>query len=111
MAKAPRFQVEVLRDRTVTVTTHTKNPNKEKDNTNFIITMVERIIPISFMVYFPGGHSVWYETKADMAQAGIIESENHEIDLETGLPVNPEVIFDLKARVERNTRRPNRMEA
>lgn len=117
--KALRFQIEVLHDREVTEIVRRRNPTRGKETIinedgeevenldhrkNFIEEEQTRVIPTSYMVYFPNGHSTWFETKAAMAQAGIVESENFEVDLETGLPVMPHAVMSLKEHVERNTR-------
>lgn len=112
--KAPRFQIEVIHDRKIVETVRRRNkekqdPESEHFGQNFIIEEIERIVPESYMVYFPGQHSVWFETKAAMAQAGIVDNENFEVDLDTGLPVDPKVIINLKAHVEKNTRQRRAM--
>jgi hypothetical protein len=107
--KSPRFQIEVIKDREVIETVKTRNldkanPESEHFGQNFIEEVRTTVHPVSYMIYFPGGHSVWFATKAAMASAGIVENENFEIDLDTGLPVDPKVIVNLKQRVENNTR-------
>ena len=108
--KMPRFQIEVLHNRTITETVYKRNPNPtdtESKHYGFstIGQEVERVVPESYMVYFPSGHSVWFASKAAMAQAGIVPSENFEIDLDTGMPVDPRVVVDLKRHVEKSTHR------
>lgn len=91
-----KFEIEVIKNRKVTETIYKKNPDRAVDGVNFLVEKVERVIPESYMVYFPGKHAVWFETKAQMVKAGIVEDENFEID-DHGLPVEPERIQSLKA--------------
>jgi hypothetical protein len=99
-----RFQIEVIEDRVLSETIMRIEVDAETKHRRFIREQVERVVPVSYMVYFPGGHSIWCETKNDLARLGLVESENFEIDLDTGLPVQPPKQVDLKARVERATR-------
>lgn len=106
MAIVPRFQVEVVHNRKIVQTVYTKVRIENDDadgKKRYVLTASEKeeIIPESFMVYFPGGHCTWFRDKAAMAQAGIIESANDQIDTETGLPVAPPVVVDLKSASER----------
>lgn len=101
---AKRFEVEVVRDRKVTRTVYSRDPNKATTGNNFIKEEIEEVIPESYMVYFAGGHSTMFDSKEAMAAAGIVESANFEVDLDTGLPVEPPKVESLKARVEKNTR-------
>lgn len=108
MAIVPRFQVERLYDRKVVQTVYTKvrtNAEAVGEKATFVLTAEEKteVVPESYMVYFPGGHCTWFRDKASMAQAGIIESENDQIDTDTGLPVTPPTVIDLKAASERKT--------
>jgi hypothetical protein len=117
--RAKRFQIEVLHDREVLHTVYKRNKDKDVTeiededgemiaNPNFGKSFIEvkepEIVSESYMVYFPHGHSVWFRTKGDMARAGIVESENFEIDLNTGLPIEIERMLDLKQHVIKNTR-------
>lgn len=117
--KSRRFQIEVLHDREVHQTRFVRNRDKDVEeiededgnmiaNPNFGKKLIEvkeaEIVPESYMVYFPAGHSVWFRTKGDMARAGIVEHENFEIDLTTGLPIEIERMLDLKQHVIKNTR-------
>jgi hypothetical protein len=117
--KSKRFQIEVVYNKELLQTKYMRNRDKNAEeiededgnmiaNPNFGKNFIEvkdaEIVPESYMVYFPAGHSVWFRTKADMARAGIVEHENFEIDLNTGLPVEVERMLDLKQHVMKNTR-------
>lgn len=117
--KSKRFQIEVVYNKELLQTKYMRNKDKNVEeiededgnmiaNPNFGKNFIEvkdaEIVPESYMVYFPAGHSVWFRTKADMARAGIVEHENFEIDLNTGLPVEVERMLDLKQHVMKNTR-------
>lgn len=107
MAKlARKFQVRVVRDRKVTRDIYERNPERKKDEraTPFIVKQVEVTIPESFMVFFPAGHSVWFETREAMVRAGVVENENFVIDLDTGEVAEQQPMLDLEALVARNTR-------
>jgi len=111
--RAPRFQIEVVHNRKITETVRKRNLHKndvesEYHGANFVEEVVTRTVPESYMVYFPSGHSLWFETKAQMAQAGLVEGSDFEVDLDTGLPVDPKTVINLKAHVEKNTRRASR---
>jgi hypothetical protein len=97
---AKRFQVKVVKDRKVMTTQYLPNPERKKDEraTPFITKQVETVIPEGFMVFFPMGHSVFFETREQMVRAGVVESENFTIDLDTG-EVHQEVKhIDLEKR-------------
>ena len=83
-------------------------PNPERKETPqaapFVMTQKEEVVPESYMVFFPAGHSVWFETREAMMRAGIVESENFIIDLETGEVEEQQPMLDLEALVARNTR-------
>lgn len=100
---AKRFEIEVIKNRKVTETIYVKNPDRATDGVNFLVEQKERVIPESYMVYFPSKHAVWFETKEQMVKAGIVESENFEID-DHGLPVEPERIQSLKAAAISNVK-------
>lgn len=117
--KSKRFQIEVVYNKELLQTKYMRNKDKNVEEVededgnmianpnfgkNFIEVKDAEIVPESYMVYFPAGHSVWFRTKADMARAGIVEHENFEIDLNTGLPVEVERMLDLKQHVMKNTR-------
>lgn len=99
-----RFQIEPIEDRLISETIMRIEVDEDSKTRRFIREQVDRVVPLSYMVYFPGGHSIWVESKNDLVRLGLIESENYEIDLETGLPVAPPRHVDLKSRVERATR-------
>lgn len=104
-----RFQIEVIENRMLTETIMRVEPVLDADGektgrTQIVRDQRVRKVPESYMVYFPGGHSIWCETKADLARLKLTEDENFEVDLETGLPVEPPKHVDLKSRVERMTR-------
>jgi hypothetical protein len=104
MAKPkPRFQVEVLHDREVNMTRYKRVPVEGvpgKYTTE--IEKTTEVVPESFMVYFPAGHSVWFRTREDMARAGLAD-ESVMIDEDTGLPAEPEPVVDYKRAVQRKT--------
>lgn len=105
MARAtPRFKVKLVHNREVTETIFSKNPDFKNDGVHFIRKTEKRVIPESYLVFFPGGHSTWFETKEAMEAAGIIDRENYDIDLDTGLPMEKERVVDLEALVNRKTR-------
>lgn len=66
----------------------------------------KRTIDGGFMVYFPQGHSTFFEDEATMRAMGITEV-GALVDMDTGMPVSAEMLsmFDnsLKNLVERNT--------
>lgn len=99
-----RFQIEVIEDRLLEQTVMRIEVDEDTKARRFVREQVQRVVPISYMIYFPGGHSIWVESKNDLVRLGLTENENIEIDLDTGLPVTPPKQTDLKARVERATR-------
>lgn len=108
MAVSKKFQIEVVKDRAVTSRIYTVGEAGAKGkHTSLVGKEVTRIIPESFYVYFPGGHSVWFETREKMAAAGILEHANIEIDLETGETIQPPDHVDLKSLVSRKTQQSN----
>lgn len=102
MAVTRKFQVEMLRDREVTEHTYTFQEN-EVGVKSRVLKQNVRVVPESYMVYFPAGHSVWVETKAELARLALLPGDNIEIDTETGLPVTPPDVPNIKAMVERKT--------
>lgn len=110
MAVSKKFQIEVVKDREVTSRIYTVGTAGAKGkHTSLVGKEVTRLIPESFMVYFPGGHSVWFESRDKMAAAGILEHANEEIDTETGEPIRAPDTVDLKALVGKRTQAPNVM--
>jgi len=109
MAVSKKFQIEVVKDRELTSRIYTVDTSGNSKRSTLSAKTVTRLIPESFMVYFPGGHSVWFETREKMAAAGILEHANTEIDLETGEPVQAPDYVDLKAMVSRKTQQSNTM--
>lgn len=109
MAVSKKFQIEVLKDRKVTSKVYTIGAPTKGKHTSLTPKEVTRTVPESFMVYFPGGHSVWFESREKMAAAGILEHANEEIDTETGEPVRAPDTVDLKALVGKRTQAPNMM--
>ena len=107
MALSKKFQIEVVKDRELTSTVYTTVKGKDGKHLGMKSEQVKRLVPESFMVYFPGGHSVWFETRDKMAAAGILEHANEEIDLETGEPVKAPDYVDLKSLVGKRTQQPN----
>lgn len=106
---APRFQVKTVKNRKITETVLTKNPDFKEDGIHFLRETKERVIPESFMVFFPGGHSTWFETREAMVRAGIIDNDNYDIDLDTGLPMEKSRVVDLENVVNSKTRNNNSM--
>ena len=100
MAVTKKFQIEVIRDRKVTeqLSTFVTGEGGVKQR---VVEARERIVPESYMVYFPGGHSIWVESKAELVRMGFTPDENIEIDTDTGLPLVPPATLDLKRRAER----------
>lgn len=109
MAVSKKFQIEVMKDRKVTSKVYTIGTPTKGKHTSLTQQEVTRTVPESFMVYFPGGHSVWFETREKMAAAGILEHANEEIDTETGEPIRAPDTVDLKALVGKRTQAPNMM--
>lgn len=109
MAVSKKFQIEVVKDRTLTSTIYSVDASGKSKRTSLKAEKVTRLVPESFMVYFPGGHSVWFESRDKMAAAGILEHANEEIDLDTGEPVRAPAGVDLKALVGKRTQAPNIM--
>jgi len=101
---APRFQVKIVKNRKITETILTKNPEFDKDGVHFLRETRDRVIPESYLVFFPAGHSVWFETRAALEAAGVNDNAQFEIDLDTGLPMEKERVVDLEALVARKTR-------
>lgn len=101
---AKRFQIKVLKDYKVTRIKMRRNPNKADDGIPFLTETEEVTLPESYMVFFPNGHSVFFENKTLMAQAGLTEDANFEVDMETGEAVVPPKANDLEALVARKTR-------
>ncbi len=95
----PRFQVEEIKNRKVTYELTTW----DKDTRQFVRTPKTETIAKSYLVYFPQGHSLWFRDKASMIAANISDGSDFEIDMQTGLPIMPENIPDLKSLVERAT--------
>ncbi len=106
--KSKRFQIEVITDRKIVDTIYTRNPDRKETNVPFVVEQVETIIPESYLVYFPSGHSLWFRSKEQMHAAGIASNANFEIDLATGMAVEPENDPDLKAVVLAKTRNAGR---
>lgn len=102
MARVRKFQIEVVKDRVVTETVY-KRVKREDGGSALEASEVKRKIAESFMVYFPGKHSVWFESREKMAMAGILEHANVEIDTETGDAISEAPVANLKALVDRNT--------
>ena len=100
-----RFQVRVMKDREVTETRYARNPEKTETGIPFLVTHEKVVYPVSYMVFFPSGHSVWFASKEAMEHAGLVETANFEIDMETGEPVEPVKQYDLEKVVEAKTRR------
>lgn len=109
MAVSKKFQIEVVKDRSVTSKVYTINRDTKSKHSLLVPKEVTRVIPESFMVYFPGGHSVWFESRDKMAAAGILEHANEEIDLDTGEPIRAPDTVDLKSLVSKRTQVPNVM--
>lgn len=110
MAVSKKFQIETVKDRSVTSRVYTISEAGAKGkHTSLVAKEVTRVIPESFMVYFPGGHSVWFESREKMAAAGILEHANEEIDLDTGEPIRAPDTVDLKSLVGKRTQVPNVM--
>lgn len=107
MAVSKKFQIEVVKNREVTSTVYKTNPNAKGKSNGLLSEQVTRTVPESFMVYFPGGHSVWFESREKMAAAGILEHANEEIDTETGEPVRAPDTIDLKSLVHKRTQVAN----
>jgi hypothetical protein len=107
MALSKKFQIEVVKDRTLTATVYAPVKDQSGKHLGMKSEKTSRLVPESFMVYFPGGHSVWFETRAKMAAAGILENANDEIDLETGEPTKAPDYVDLKSLVNKRTQAPN----
>ncbi len=106
MAKVrKRFQVRVMKDRRIVETIYARNPEKAETGIPFITTEAERVIPVSYMVFFPNGHSTWFETKEAMYRAGLTETANFEVDMDTGEAVEAAPQYDLEKVVEAKTRR------
>jgi hypothetical protein len=103
MNKSKRFQIEVVKNRKIVETIRTAEKGKDGKHLGFKTETKERIVPESYMVFFPAGHSCWFETKDALAHAGLIPSANIEIDLDTGLPILPADEIDIKQLVEART--------
>ncbi len=102
MAITRKFQIEVLKDRRIVeqVSVFEEGADGKKHR---VVQTTERIVPESFMCYFPGGHSIWVEHKHELARLNLVPDENIEIDTDTGLPVLPPVQNNVKAIVARRT--------
>jgi hypothetical protein len=102
MTTARKFQVEVLTDRVVSETVYERVPSESDPTRNVMLaTKRDRIVPESYMVYFPLGHSIWVETKAELARIGAMPGTEVEVDMETGEIVSQRVVTDLKANALR----------
>lgn len=99
-----RFQIEVIKDRKLTEVVFDKVLDEVTGKPTLVRKERERVVPESYMVYFPNGHSIWCETKGDLQRLKLTETDNFEVDLETGLPVVPPHKQDLKALVAARTR-------
>jgi hypothetical protein len=106
MAIVQKFEIHQVRDRAITEQVYRKVPveGSKDGKTQLVMETIERIVPVSYMVYFPNGGSTWFETKGAMAEAGILEHENIEIDTETGLPVAPPQHKSLRDQVQAGVR-------
>lgn len=91
-----RFAIQKLGPRELTETHHRPVKHDGMKTTGFVPEQVTRTVEESYMVHFPAGHSVWFETKEAMAHAGILEDANTEIDSETGLPVERAGVVDFE---------------
>src|SRR5215217_7123804 len=103
MATTRKFQIEVLRDRKITEQIHSFQKHPDSGVPQRVISTVERVVPESYMVYFPHGHSIWVENKQELARLQLLPHDNIEIDTDTGLPVVPPQLQDLKALSDRKT--------
>lgn len=102
MTTTRKFQLEVMHDRRV-VEQISAFETIEGGIKQRVTKSVERVVPESYMVYFPHGHSIWIESKSELARMGLLPHDNIEIDTETGLPVLPPEMPDFKARSARKT--------
>lgn len=93
-----RFQVRIIKNRKMTVKKYAINSGRTKDSPGdaFAITEETVTIPESYMVTFPAGHAVWFESKEAMARAGLTDDANFEIDMTTGEPVHKITTRDLE---------------
>ena len=104
MAVTRKFQIEVLKDRKIVEQVSMFEPIEgDETKKQRVVRTVERIVPESFMCYFPGGHSIWVEHKHELARLNLVPDANIEIDTETGLPVLPPEQNNVKAIVQRRT--------
>lgn len=103
MANVKRHQIEIVRDRTITETIYDVAKGDKHESRVLTSTKVERVVPVSYNVYFPGGHSVWFEDEATMRAAGVMLGNDVLVDTETGEPINNEDEMDLKTLVARKT--------
>ena len=107
MAVTRRFQVEVLRDRRITETVYVFETDEDTKQKQRVAKTIERVVPESYMVYFPAGHSIWVENKTELARLALRPGDNIEIDTDTGLPVTPPDVPNIKAQVLRKTQQTN----
>jgi hypothetical protein len=99
----PAFQLKKLINRKVVIKEYKVVKDKDTGRSTLESRDVEKVYPESFMVYMPGGHSVWAEDEAHLRTMGLID-ENRLVDMDTGLPYTPAGTIDLEALVNRNTR-------
>jgi hypothetical protein len=107
MAVTKRFQVEVLRDREITEHVYRFEVDEELGTKQRVMRTATRVVPESYMVYFVGGHSIWVESKQELARLALMPANNFEIDTDTGLPIKPPDDPNIKANVLRKTQVTN----
>lgn len=98
---SPKFEIVTLKDRVVNRTVYKKEAVAgEEKKFQLVPYKYTETVAESFMVYFPGKHSVWFETRAAMAAAGVALDDTEEVDLDTGLPATPPQAHNLQRDVE-----------
>ena len=101
MAVTRSFQIDTIYDRVVTeqISTFVEEHGVKKRQ----VETTQRVVPVSYMVYFPLGHSLWVESKEELARLRLTADANVEIDTDTGLPVKPPESNNIKERSIRKT--------
>lgn len=100
----PLYEVHTLTDRTVTRKVYSREDVLGKNDKRVGSRMTVReetvVLPTSYLVYFPGGHAVAFDTEQDMKDAGINKEEHTLVDRETGERITPAAPVSLRARSE-----------
>jgi hypothetical protein len=99
-APMPLYEIHTVKDRKVSRTTYKRVPVEggKPGQTEMKTETTEAVLPVSYLVYFPGGHAVAFDSVEHMQEAGINMNDDRLVDPESGEIVHNMAPMSLRAR-------------